>query len=202
MKFPTLKKYYNLHDPKILSFVTSDLLEQEIEHIFQRHLAQVKHNDPFRNARITALESQNREDLDVLEALKKKDRRFKKRVRPADVETKLEEVFKNKTNITMTDFHQKNCNGIKSVALKTESNVNVTSRFIRGKMLMFAKVSLNSFIYAMIDVFCFPNVTVQEIYARYDIKKFDLSLSLTKTDSCSLFFIFICATFKRASRER
>ena len=162
----------------------------------------MKHNDPFRNARITALESQNREDLDVLEALKKKDRRFKKRVRPADVETKLEEVFKNKTNITMTDFHQKNCNGIKSVALKTESNVNVTSRFIRGKMLMFAKVSLNSFIYDMIDVFCFPNVTVQEIYARYDIKKFDLYLSLTKTDSCSLFFIFICATFKRASRER
>ena len=196
-----LKKYYNLHDPKILSFVTSDLLEQEIEHSFQRHLAQVKHNDPFRNARITALESQNREDLDVLEALKKKDRRFKKRVRPADVETKLEEVFKNKTNITMTDFHQKNCNGIKSVALKTESNVNVTSRFIRGKMLMFAKVSLNSFIYDMIDVFCFPNVTVQEIYARYDIKKFDLYLSLTKTDSCSLFFIFICATFKRVSRE-
>ena len=65
-----LKKYYNLHDPKIPSFVTSDLLEQEIEHSFQRHLAQVKHNDPFRNARITGLESQNKEDLDVLEALK------------------------------------------------------------------------------------------------------------------------------------
>ena len=137
-----------------------------------------------------------------LKRLRKKTDGLKKRVRPADVETKLEEVFKNKTNITMTDFHQKNCNGIKSVALKTESNVNVTSRFIRGKMLMFAKVSLNSFIYDMIDVFCFPNVTVQEIYARYDIKKFDLYLSLTKTDSCSLFFIFICATFKRASRER
>ena len=73
-----LKKYYNLHDSKIRSFVTSDLLEQEIEHNFQRHLAQVKHNDPFRNASITALESQNREDLDVHEALKKKDRRCKK----------------------------------------------------------------------------------------------------------------------------
>lgn len=72
----------------------------------------------------------------------------------------MEEAFKNKKNVTMTDFDQKNYNGIKSLALKTESNVNVTSRFIRGKMLMFAKVSLNSFIYDMIDVFCFPNVTV------------------------------------------
>ena len=92
----------------------------------------------------------------------------------------------------MTDFDQKNCNVINSVALKTQSNVNVTSKFIRGKMLMFAKVSLNSFIYDMNDVFCFPNVTVKEIYAWYDIKKFHLYLNLSKTDSCSLFFIFIC----------
>ena len=63
----------------------------------------------------------------------------------------------------MTDFDRKNCNSIKSIALKTEPNVKVTSRFISRKILMFAKVSLKSFIYDMIDVFCFPNETVKEI---------------------------------------
>lgn len=59
-------------------------------------------------------------------------------------------------------------------------------------MLMFAKVLLRSFIYDMIDVFCFPNETVKVIYVRYAISKCHLYLNLTDTDSCSLFFIFIC----------
>ena len=92
----------------------------------------------------------------------------------------------------MIDFDQKNCNSIKSIALKSDLNVNVTSRFINGKMLTFAKVSLRSFIYDMIDVFCFPNETAKEIYARYDIKKCHLYLNLTNTNNCSLFFIFTC----------
>ena len=74
-----LKKYYDLYDLKISSFVTSNLSEQEIEHNFQQQFFQVKHDNPFRNARITALESQNREDLDALGALKKKERRCKKK---------------------------------------------------------------------------------------------------------------------------
>ena len=44
----------------------------------------------------------------------------------------------------------------------------------------------------MIDVFCFPNETAKEIYARYDIKKCHLYLNLTNTNTCSLFFIFTC----------
>ena len=74
-----LKNYYDLYDLKISNFVTSNLSEQEIEHNFQQQFFQVKHDNPFRNARITALESQNREDLDALGALKKKERRCKKK---------------------------------------------------------------------------------------------------------------------------
>lgn len=57
---------------------------------------------------------------------------------------------------------------------------------------MFAKVLLRSFIYDMIDVFCFPNETVKVIYVRYAISKCHLYLNLTDTNSCSLFFISIC----------
>ena len=102
----------------------------------------------------------------------------------------------------MIDFDRKNCNSIKSIGLKTEPNVKVTTRFISRKMLMFAKVSLKSFIYDMIDVFCLPNEMVKEIYSHFNISKCHLYLSLTNANSCSLFFIFICeknAVFKRTS---
>ena len=57
---------------------------------------------------------------------------------------------------------------------------------------MFTKLSLKSFVYDMIDVFCFPNNEIQEIYDYYRIEKCFLYQNLTDTDSTSLFFIFIC----------
>ena len=59
-------------------------------------------------------------------------------------------------------------------------------------MLMFAKLSIKSFVYDMIDVFCFPNETVREIYHQHQIQKCFLYQNLTDTDSTSLFFVFIC----------
>ena len=65
---------------------------------------------------------------------------------------------------------------------------------MKGKMLMFAKSSIISFVYDMIDVFCFPenNPKVQAIYDKHDIEKCFLYQNLTDTDSTSLFFVFIC----------
>ena len=44
----------------------------------------------------------------------------------------------------------------------------------------------------MIDVFCFPDHAVLEIYKKYQIEKYYKYQNLTDTDSTSLFFIFIC----------
>ena len=63
---------------------------------------------------------------------------------------------------------------------------------MKGKMLMFAKTSLQSFLYDMIDLFCFPDQVVQEIYKKYCIEKCFLYQNLTDTDSISLSFVFIC----------
>ena len=38
-------------------------------------------------------------------------------------------------------------------------------------MLMFEKLSLKSFVYDMIDVFCFPNEEIRRIYDYYQIEK-------------------------------
>ena len=49
----------------------------------------------------------------------------------------------------MIDFDQNECNSIKSIIVKGDTNIDVSSRFIKGKMLMFAKLSLKSFVYDM-----------------------------------------------------
>ena len=50
-----IKKYYNLFDSKISNFVKSDVLEQQIEQDFQKQIANVKHDDPFRSAKINSI---------------------------------------------------------------------------------------------------------------------------------------------------
>ena len=93
---------------------------------------------------------------------------------------------------TMIDFEENNSASIKSLLIKRSTNIKVSSRFIKGKMLMFAKLSIKSFVYDIIDVFCFPNEKIQEIYNKYQIEKCYLYQNLTDTDSTSLFFLFIC----------
>ena len=64
----------------------------------------------------------------------------------------MADAFKNKKIKTMIDFDRKECSSIKTIALKANTNINVTSRFINGKILMFAKILLKSFVYNMIDI--------------------------------------------------
>ena len=114
-----------------------------------------------------------------------------KRKPTKDVETKLDDAFKNKKIKTMIDFDQNECNIIKSIAIKGNTKIDVTSGFIKVKMLMFSKVSLKSFVYDLIDVFCFSTEKVKMIYDQYYIIKCYLHLNLTGNDNCSM-FDFIC----------
>ena len=78
--------------------------------------------------------------------------------------------------------------------MEKNSSVPLTTRFMKGKMLMF-KISTKfqqNFIYYLIDVFCFPDETVQNIYEKCIIENCFLYQNLTDTDSTSLFFVFVC----------
>ena len=92
----------------------------------------------------------------------------------------------------MIDFNENECNNIKSIAIKGNTKIDVTSTFIKRNMLMFSKVLIRSFVYDLIDVFCFPDETVNETYCKNSIIKCHFYLNLTNTDSCSIFFNFIC----------
>ena len=125
----------------------------------------------------------------MLDCLKKKEKKSKKR-KIKDLQ--IDDMLKNKKIKTMTDFDKNECNSIKLIIVKSDMNIDVTLRFMKGKMLMFAKLSIKSFVYDLIDIFSFPNDKIQQIYDYYQMERCFLYQNLTETDSTSLFFNFIC----------
>ena len=88
---------------------------------------------------------------------------------------------------SLIDFDEEYVSSIKSLAIKKETKINLTTRFLNGKMLMFCKTSIQSFVYDLIDIFMFSDETVKKIYDKYDVIKFFIDI-----DSTSMFFVFIC----------
>ena len=52
---------------------------------------------------------------------------------------------------------------IKSFAVKKKNVIRTTTRSMSGKLLMFAKLSLKSFIYEFSQILSFPDEIVKEI---------------------------------------
>ena len=104
---------------------------------------------------------------------------------------RLDVANKNEKVKSIMDFSDQDTASIRALSVKTNDKVKITTRFMKGKMLMFSKISLRSFVYDIIDIFCFPDEDVKEIYERYEITKTFVYLILTDTDSCSLQFTFI-----------
>ena len=59
------------------------------------------------------------------------------------------------------------------------------------KLLMFAKLYLKSFIYDVVEIFCFPTEEISSLYKKYLIEKVEVFHVLTYTDSTALKFIFV-----------
>ena len=78
------------------------------------------------------------------------------------------------------------------IAIEKSSKINLTTRFLNGKMLMFSKVSIKSFVYDLIDIFMFPNAEIREVYKKYKVNRCYLDQNFTDTDRTSMFFVFIC----------
>ena len=117
---------------------------------------------------------------------------MKRKVTITDYFDRMKEV-NEKTNVkSLIEFDQEHSNSIKAVIVKQNQNIKPTTRFLRGKMLMFAKVSIKSFVCDIIDVFMFPNEKTKSIYEKYNIEKCYVCQCLTDTDSTSINFVFIC----------
>ena len=72
------------------------------------------------------------------------------------------------------EFNDSQSSSVKPIAVKNETNIKCTTRFMSGKLLMFAKLSLKSFIYSVVELLYFPeeNLIVASIYETTKLKKF------------------------------
>ena len=165
-----IKKYYNLFDTKGQKFVRSEILEEQIKSEYEQRVAEVRDDDPFKNAHLRAIKNDKNDSFDSLKLLKVKEKKSKKR-KIHKIDTQVNSALESKKIKTIYDFDRSECNSIKSIVVKSSDTIKVSSRFIKGKMLMFAKLSLKSFVYDMIDVFCFPGGKIKEIYKYLPNKK-------------------------------
>ena len=148
-------------------------------------------SDPFCSAKIRSLENRRFAEQEALDEFKQKEKKNKKRTILQSHSERIDIPNKNQKIKTIIDFSDQDTASIKSLGVKTNDKVKITTRFIKGKMLMFSKISLKAFVYDLIDTFCFPDEEVQEIYARNEILRCFIYLLLTDTDSCSVQFLFV-----------
>ena len=161
-------------------------MHEEIEHTFNEKLLALDPNVPTFEARKYSINIERAENLEALESMseykKKKKRKF------FDIDQKIKNSIKSKTTKILIDFNCLDSALIQSFAVKKNNNVKLTTRFLSGKMLMFVKLSLMSFIYELVETFYFPDETVKKIYEKYLIEKVYIYHVLTDTDMFKIYF--------------
>ena len=60
------------------------------------------------------------------------------------------------------EFNDGESASIKSFAVKKKNVIRATTRFMSGKLLMFTKLSLKSFIFELSEILSFPDETVKK----------------------------------------
>ena len=126
-----------------------EILQQQIQAEFNKKTENSDQDDPFY---FSIYESHSRKlETEDLEAIKIQQSK------PVDtIENKIkicEDIRKNKMII---EFNEHKSSSVKSIAVKSETNIKCTCRFMSGKLSMFAKLSLKSSIYLLVKLLHFP----------------------------------------------
>ena len=155
-------------------------------------MTRLSKDDKFYEIKASVKKFERKESLDSLETFDKKNKRMKKKRTIIDYAQCKEIAHKNNKIKSIIDFDEEQTNCIKSLAIEKKSSIALTTRFMKEKMLIFAKTSLRSFVYDIIDVFCYSDDVLKAVYSNYQVKRCFLHQNLTDTDGTSLTFVFIC----------
>ena len=159
-----IKKYHsNLYNPSIKKFITSQVIEDDIKERYNNDMQKIKSDDKFYTSKVKNIEFRKRIETEALESYKAKETKSHRK-------RGLESYFNVKEKAQF-DFSDQDVASVKAVAVKKKDKVKITTRFMKGKMLMFSKISLKSFVYDIIDIFCFPDTVITDIYKKNDILK-------------------------------
>ena len=185
-----IKKFTTIfNDEAYRDSFSPELMKEEIIQTFQEKIFALNKNDPTYEARKEYFENKMEEELDSAESFTKSKNKRKRKFK--NVDEKIPESLDPRKTKMVIEFNDHEAASIKSIAVKKRNNIKVKTRFMSGKLLMFAKISLKSFIYDIIATFCFPDENVRGIFKKYGIERVEIIHVLTDTDSTSLKFMFI-----------
>ena len=105
------------------------------------------------------------EKLDAVNSYEKKQKLKKREFK--NVDEKILDCLDPRITKMVVEFNDRESARIKFFAIKKRNEIRVTSRFMSGKLLMFAKLSLKSFIYDLSEIFCFTIKEINDIYKKY-----------------------------------
>ena len=129
----------------------------------------MNNKDPTYEARKKYYKRQMAKELDVVDTCEKNKKLKKRKFKCID--EKITNCFDLQKTKMIIDFNDRESASIKSFAVRRKNEIKAASRFMSDKLLMFAKLSLKSFLYDLIETFCFPSQLVLEIYKKYKIEK-------------------------------
>ena len=122
--------------------------------------------DKFYVIRLNSLKAERMSDLEAADNFDKNNKKNKRRLNLIDYTKRKDEALRDQKIKSLIDFDEEYCSSIRSLAVKKSIKANLTTRYLNGKMLMFSKISLKSFVYNLIDVFMFPNNVTKNIKSR------------------------------------
>ena len=140
-------------------------------------------------ARKKYYEQQMAKELDAIDTYEKNKKVKRKKIK--NVDEKITECPDPRKTKMIIDFNDRESASIKPFAVKKKNQIKFTSRFMSGKLLMFATLSLKNFIYDLVKNFYFPSQLVLNIHKKYKIEKIEINHILTDTNSTALQFIII-----------
>ena len=144
--------YHNILDQKVSQFVISDLLKQQIEENCNNKLMKLDKEDRFYEIKLETLKTERLSSIEAAEKVDHNKRKTKRKISLIDYSERKKEALTNQKIKSLIDFDDQYSASIKSIAIQKESKIHLTTRFLNGKMLMFSKVSIKSFVYDLIDV--------------------------------------------------
>ena len=191
-----IKKFTNVfQNPCYREFFTIDLLKKQVNNEFKEKCEKLDKNDPFYNSIYENLTQKLDENLEAIEMFsgRKNKRKYQRNSNVDIIENKIKNCEDLRKNRMLIEFNNFKSSSVKSISVKNETNVKCTTRFMSGKLLMFAKLSLKSFIHSIVELLYFPdeNPIVASIYEKYNFEKIHCHHILTDTDSTAIQFIIV-----------
>ena len=166
-----INRYHSIFDPKISEFVTPDLLKANVEEKFNNKLMKLDKEYKFYEIKLQTLKTERLSDSESAEKFQQRKKKNKKGRKLVDFVGRKNVALTNQKVKSLIDFNEEYSSSIRSIVIAKSSKVNLTSRLLNGKMLMFSKFSIKSFVCDLIDVFMFPNEETKQIYKKYKINR-------------------------------